>query len=321
MQIEEIDVKKIKPDSNQPRKSFDLEKIKGIAQSIKTEGVINPIEIDKDHVIITGEMRWRASKEAELKTIPCKIIDISKSERFRRQVIENIHHNTMSDWDTAVALQKLLRVFGPSTQRTYKGGSQDKGITWLSISLGRSRYYIQSHLELTNASKKVQEAIQKKKIKLAVVDELRYTPKEHKEELENRIVKGEFNNSGSRTLRRIGKVITQFPEKADKILKEDYSKDTMESATDKIDRIVPEFSETPVRDAFAKGRKPPEELYSLTSKVTSWLEEHQPENVGTFFLYDVIEDLVMTKQMMESWLKDSKSVKRLKDKNVITIKK
>jgi len=72
--IKEIEVEKIKPDPEQPRESFDKEKLKELAQTFKTQGIIQPIEIDENYQIITGERRWRAAKLAGLKKIPCKIV-------------------------------------------------------------------------------------------------------------------------------------------------------------------------------------------------------------------------------------------------------
>jgi ParB family chromosome partitioning protein len=69
MNIQEYPIAKIIPDPSQPRTVFPPTRIAEMAKSILTEGVINPVEIDKDGVIVTGEMRWRAAKEAGLKTI------------------------------------------------------------------------------------------------------------------------------------------------------------------------------------------------------------------------------------------------------------
>ena len=107
MNIIQKNINEIRPDTNQPRKNFPETRIREMAKSILTEGIINPIEVDKDGVIVTGEIRWRSAKEAGLKTVPVKVIDPGKT-RFRRQVVENVHHNTMTTMDTSRALSKLL---------------------------------------------------------------------------------------------------------------------------------------------------------------------------------------------------------------------
>ena len=77
MEIIEIEIDKIKPDKDQPRTSMDELELKEMAQSIVTQGVINPIEVDNDMVIITGERRWRAAKIAGLKVVPVKIFNLN----------------------------------------------------------------------------------------------------------------------------------------------------------------------------------------------------------------------------------------------------
>ena len=68
MTIENIQISKIRPDKDQPRKYIDPEAVEGLAESYKNQGLINPIEVDKDNVIITGELRYQAAKKAGLKT-------------------------------------------------------------------------------------------------------------------------------------------------------------------------------------------------------------------------------------------------------------
>ncbi len=98
----------LNPDPEQPRKKFDQEKINQLSQTMKTQGVINPIEIDENNVIITGEMRWRASKKANLKKIACReVIGLSEIEKFERQTIENLHHNILTSIEKENAIKKL----------------------------------------------------------------------------------------------------------------------------------------------------------------------------------------------------------------------
>ena len=158
MRIVEIPINQLKRDSNQPRQTLDSERVKEMAKSILTEGVINPIEVDKDNVIVTGEMRWRAAKLAGLKTIPCKRMVINPEKRFCRQVIENIHHNTMTDWDTGKALQKLLLLL-PGSNKEGKGHWNDRNLTKLSNQIGKSDDYIKEKLDIINSSNKFQKAV------------------------------------------------------------------------------------------------------------------------------------------------------------------
>jgi len=78
--------------------------------TIKTQGTINPIEVDENNIIITGEMRWRASKKAGVEMIPVKrIVNLNPDERFERQVIENLHHKLLEPEERENAIYKLYK--------------------------------------------------------------------------------------------------------------------------------------------------------------------------------------------------------------------
>lgn len=107
MEIEEkgIDLKDIKFDPEQPRKTFDPEEIENLAKTYKTQGIINAPEIDENNVVITGELRVRAAKIAGLKKIKCNVIKgISEIERRERQIIENLHLHKLetSEYEKAI---------------------------------------------------------------------------------------------------------------------------------------------------------------------------------------------------------------------------
>ncbi|MCX6705438.1 MAG: ParB/RepB/Spo0J family partition protein, partial [Candidatus Woesebacteria bacterium] len=162
MEIIEIEIDKIKPDSDNPRTVIEEEELKEMAQSIITEGIINPIEVDKDFMIITGERRWRAAKLAGFKTIPAKIMDLDKNQRFLRQVVENIQHNAMSDWDTANAFKKIIEAGWLKSSQPKSSPipiTRDHGVRWLSRKIGKSKDYITEKLDILEASGDFQQAV------------------------------------------------------------------------------------------------------------------------------------------------------------------
>lgn len=301
MQIQEISIQKIKPDNFQPRKSFLPTRIKEMAQSIKTEGVINAIEIDKDFVIITGEIRWRAAKEAGLKIIPCKIIKkISKDERFMRQVIENIHHNTMTAWDTAKAMEKLLLLSAAdSKDKAGSGGHNDKGISWLSNKLGNSRAAITSYLDILEANEPMQEAV-KKGLSYTFVTELKRVEPKYKKELEKKVIKKNIRHRDG--LRQIIGAVKQFPEKADELVKQNYSDcETVNETRDKIRKIVPHFTDTPVTDAFADSLLAPDELGRIIIQLNRWLKNNPASDIKKYHIRRVVTLLTVGKSNIERW--------------------
>jgi len=108
----EIRLDRIQPDPEQPRRSWDEERLQELAASIREQGILQPIVVeyvdDGDFFkIVHGERRWRAAKIAELETIPAIIRKVDGSTRLIRQLIENIQREDLNDVDRARALQQL----------------------------------------------------------------------------------------------------------------------------------------------------------------------------------------------------------------------
>ena len=86
--IEKIKIIDIEPNRNQPRRTFDMEAIEELAESIKVYGVIQPIIVNRKdgyYEIVAGERRWRASKKAGLTEIPCIIRNDDKRNSINRK--------------------------------------------------------------------------------------------------------------------------------------------------------------------------------------------------------------------------------------------
>ena len=123
MELKQISIDKIKPDKNQPRKTFDKETIKGLADTYKNQGVIEPIEVDENNIIVTGERRWRASKLAKINTIPCKIKrGLTKETRLERQLIEDIQKEGIPIPERDKGWWKLYEQLYPIEAKSCKSG-------------------------------------------------------------------------------------------------------------------------------------------------------------------------------------------------------
>ncbi len=110
----EIDIGLIDRNPDQPRKIFDEDALNELACSIKTYGVVQPIivsEKDGRYVIIAGERRWRASRIAGLKTIPCLIKNYSKQEVSEIAIIENLQREDLNAIESARAIKNLIEEF------------------------------------------------------------------------------------------------------------------------------------------------------------------------------------------------------------------
>ena len=92
--IDNVGIDDIKPNVNQPRKTFSPEGLEDLAASIREHGVIQPIIVrpsGKGYEIVAGERRWRAARIAGLKTVPCLVRDLSDRENMLFAIIENMY--------------------------------------------------------------------------------------------------------------------------------------------------------------------------------------------------------------------------------------
>ena len=111
----EIDVTKIKPSPYQPRKTFDKDNLKSLVESIKEQGVIQPILVrntkDKKYELIAGERRLRAVKILGYKKIPSIIKDISNESAAIFALLENVQREDLNPVEEAQGLEKLIKKF------------------------------------------------------------------------------------------------------------------------------------------------------------------------------------------------------------------
>jgi ParB family chromosome partitioning protein len=110
----EIDLSRIEPDPDQPRRAFDDERLEELAASIRAEGVLQPVVVRYDeprdtYVLVHGERRWRASKLAGQKTIPALVRDVPEHRRLLQQLMENVVRDDLNAVDRAAALRTLRK--------------------------------------------------------------------------------------------------------------------------------------------------------------------------------------------------------------------
>lgn len=109
-----VNITKVEPNREQPRKNFDEDTLQELADSIKQFGLLQPILVQdkKDHYeIIAGERRWRAAKKAGLKEIPVIIRNYTEQEIVEISLIENIQRENLNPIEEAQAYRRLLTEF------------------------------------------------------------------------------------------------------------------------------------------------------------------------------------------------------------------
>jgi len=144
-----VDIKKVEPNRNQPRKQFDEDAIEELADSIKQYGVIQPLLVKKKddyYEIIAGERRWRASKKAGLKKIPVIVKEYEDTEILKISLIENLQREDLNPIEEAIAYQKLSEDYGLK---------QDE----IAVSVSKSRTAITNTMRLLKLDERVQKMI------------------------------------------------------------------------------------------------------------------------------------------------------------------
>ena len=117
LQIQNLDLGKIKPDPKQPRKTFDEKQLQQLSDSIKEFGVLQPITVrksGKDFIIVMGERRFHASKMADKKTVPSIVRTYENDEVLEVQIIENLQRKDVEPTEEAEAIAYLSDKYQPS---------------------------------------------------------------------------------------------------------------------------------------------------------------------------------------------------------------
>lgn len=110
--VTEVEISKIRPNPNQPRKFFDEEALQELASSIKIHGVIQPLVVNAEdngnYMIIAGERRWRASQIAGLNVVPVVIKNYTEKQVKEISLIENLQREDLNPIEAAKAIKQLM---------------------------------------------------------------------------------------------------------------------------------------------------------------------------------------------------------------------
>lgn len=113
--VEQIPVADILPNPQQPRKSFDREKLLELSESIAENGILQPLIVtmrDGRPVLLAGERRLRAAKIAGLRTVPCVLREADDMRQALLALIENLQREDMNCFETAAGLRSLIDTYG-----------------------------------------------------------------------------------------------------------------------------------------------------------------------------------------------------------------
>ena len=172
-----VQIKDIQKNPYQPRKEFSEEKIKELAQSIKENGLIQPIIVRKSPVlgyeILAGERRYRASIAAGLSEVPVIVKQLSDQDMMLHSIIENLQRENLNPIEEAKAYKSLI----------------DKGFTHTEIAekMGKSRPYITNLVRLLGLPKHILTEVESGKLSQAHARLLIQLSSDKQDKLLNRI--------------------------------------------------------------------------------------------------------------------------------------
>lgn len=156
-ELQKLPLEWLQPGRYQPRKDMAPEALEDLANSIRSQGVIQPVVVreiaSQSYEIIAGERRWRAAQLAGLDTIPCLIKEVSDEATVAIALIENIQREDLNAMEEANALRRLLDEF----KMTHQG---------VADAVGKSRTTVTNLLRLTNLNEDVKTLLERGDIEL-----------------------------------------------------------------------------------------------------------------------------------------------------------
>jgi ParB family chromosome partitioning protein len=150
----ELDIDLIKSNPDQPRKNFPELELDELAQSIKANGIVQPIVVRSQgngYQIVAGERRWRAAQKAELDKIPAVVREIPDEKLLEIALIENIQRQELNPIEEARAYQRLV---------------EDVGLTqeMVATQVGKNRTFVTNYLRLLKLPKEVLKFVEDNKL-------------------------------------------------------------------------------------------------------------------------------------------------------------
>ncbi len=155
--LREIEIARLQPGKYQPRSNMDEASLNGLAESIKAQGIMQPILVREvkgnKFEIIAGERRWRAAQIAGLRQVPVIVRNVENHAALAMALIENIQRENLNPLEEAIGIQRLIGEF----QLTHQAASE---------AVGRSRSATSNLLRLLNLSQHVQEVLMRGEIEM-----------------------------------------------------------------------------------------------------------------------------------------------------------
>jgi ParB family chromosome partitioning protein len=153
----EIDIDLIEPNNFQPRTSFDEERLEQLAQSIRANGIIQPLLVrrlsSERYQLVAGERRWRAAQRAGLFKVPCVVKEIPEDKMLELALIENIQRQELNAIEEAHAYKRLIETLGLTQEM-------------VAQRVGRDRTFITNYLRLLRLPDDIQKMVEAEQLSM-----------------------------------------------------------------------------------------------------------------------------------------------------------
>lgn len=152
----EIDIDLIEPSPAQPRTHFDEERLEELAQSIRSNGIVQPLLVRRRgarYQLVAGERRWRAAQRAGLQRVPAVVRAIPDDKLLELALIENIQRQELNAIEEAHAYKRLIETLG-LTQET------------VAQRVGRDRSFVTNYLRLLRLPDDIQRLVEEEKLSM-----------------------------------------------------------------------------------------------------------------------------------------------------------
>jgi ParB family chromosome partitioning protein len=155
--LKQIDLDRIRPNPEQPRRSFEDESLEDLARSLKRDGVLQPVVVREAGAgafeLIAGERRWRAAQMAGLLRIPAVVRDVEDERLLELALIENLQREELNPIEAATAFRTLLEELGLTQEQ-------------VAQRVGKQRTTISNFLRLLNLPRPVQERVEEGQVSM-----------------------------------------------------------------------------------------------------------------------------------------------------------
>ncbi len=208
--VNNIAINKLTPGKFQPRHTMPPEELRELAESIKTQGILQPLIVrqltSENYEIIAGERRWQAAKIAELKEIPAIIKNVNDKDALTIALIENIQRANLNPVDEAIALDRLAKEFTLTHNE-------------VAVAIGKPRTSVSNLLRILNLPKEIKNMLEKQQLDLGHAKVLLGAPYNLQLKVANKIVEDNLSvRATEQLLAKLQQPVTGFLNNTTKLM-------------------------------------------------------------------------------------------------------